>query len=97
MTLLYTFVHCVQKIEKHHRGICGVFLVDKCLSLRYNTPMLKEGGIPKMDARFINRNMDWRCAAAVDSSAVVRPVLDAAYILVVSLCAVVVRIRLQTA
>ena len=50
-----------------------------------------------MDARFINRNMDWRCTAAVDSSAVVCPVLDAAYILVVSLCAVVVRIRLQTA
>ena len=49
-----------------------------------------------MDARFLNRNMDSRCAAAVDSSYPVSPVLDAAVILVVSLCVVILRIMMQT-
>jgi hypothetical protein len=34
--LLYTVVHSSQKSQKHHRGICGVFFVDKCPPWRYN-------------------------------------------------------------
>ena len=85
MTLLYTFVHCVQKIEKHHRGICGVFLVDKCLSLRYNTPIIP-GEVKVMTAHVSELNRTAFAALRIDV------LLDAAILLVVSVCAVLVRI-----
>ena len=37
-------VYSTQKRRKGIVGICGVFLVDKCLCLRYNTPKKSEGG-----------------------------------------------------
>ncbi|MBQ7002215.1 MAG: hypothetical protein IJN67_14465 [Oscillospiraceae bacterium] len=48
-----------------------------------------------MDARFVRCDSVSRCRTAVCSSARIRPVLDAAILLVVSLCVVILRIMMQ--
>lgn len=50
-----------------------------------------------MAAMFNTCNTDSRCMSAACSSAQIRPVLDAAIVLVVSICVVCVRIILQAA
>ena len=48
-----------------------------------------------MDARFACMNTGSRCCAVACSSARIRPVLDAAIILVVSICVICVQIITQ--
>ena len=83
--LLYTFVHCEQKKNEGWKGICSIFLVDKCLPLRYNTPIIPRE-VKVMTGCFHESNSKASAALRLD----VR--LDAAIILVVSVCAVLVRI-----
>ena len=81
-------VNSIQKSRKHHGGICGVFCVDKCLWLRYNTPKLGRRRYTMMKAV--------KTAPVCPTARITRR-LDTAEDLVVSVPALRVRITVPTA
>ena len=86
-------VYSIQKRRKHHRGICGVFYVDKCLCLRYNTPKKSERK-PKEVPRMKTRNeLNLHAVRPVER---IRGLLDAAHV-VGFVCLLPVRISMSRA